>query len=1426
MSSPTFIYPGAFNQNPSGGNRYITSGELQSGAGTGDAVKAGANFWTGSPQVFGPQTAVQISGVASFGSSGGTRITAAGDVQTSGVLLTHAGAYAGQVSAATRYVTSGELSAGGGTGDATRTQANTFTAANVFVGPVTVSGLLLLGSQGGTRTTAAGDVQVSGTLLTYSPAFAGSAAGANRYVTSGELSAGGGSGDATRTSENYFTANNVFASTTTFSGAVFHQAPVYQGPGTTGAGRYVTSGELSAAGGSGTVTSLVAGSNVTLQPSNITTSGSVALSPNVSISSLGVAGDTLVSGGLLLFSPAHQGSVSTATRYVTSGELVLGVTSVNGETGSISIAAGSSGSDFAVDAAGVGLLIIQLPTASPTARGAVSTAAQTFGGAKTFTGTVAVPDLTASGVSLLYGPAYQGAATGAARYVTSGELRPDTDTGVLNTASVFWTGAQHVFSAGTSVTLSGSALFLSPAYQGSVAAAQRYVTSGELRVDAGGTVTTINVGSNLIQQPSPITVTGTIALSPDLAISTMTATGNTLVSGTSLHFSPIYQGTQTGSARYVTSGELRPDTDTGITSLVAGSNVVFQPSPITVTGSIGIAPNLNVSTVTVTGPVLLQSGLLTNAPAYHGSISAANRYVTSGELKGGTVTSIVPGSNLVMQANPLTTSGSIGLANSLNIPGDVQVSGTLRIYGGQINNFNLAAPGTQINAFGDSLATGAGSTQATASGFVGIIGRTLGWNVNNRAAAATQLADTFQIDRIYATTVTSGTNSLILTGFNEVGYFGDNANNLRTYQGALYAGMAWLGMPAAKKTLARSSAVTLGGAWASSYLYPGATMSGIIGQTPGSTASTTVYGRTVYVGATTLSGNAGGGRFSVAVDGITLGNYACSGAQPTFLTGRAYAPFLVRVSNLAEGPHTVDVTVVSSGVLLDWFGEPAGSQSVAGPNVFVGNTILHPDSALDPATSSYNEVIRTVCRELSSDGLNVALVDAASYYDLATDLAADGVHPNNQGHVHIAEAFLTRINVEAQPNTKQNADGAVGFVELGTLPATTGAVRLGAQSPIVWRQPLDAGNGAQILTDTTGNLLVSGTTVHADAVYQGAVAAATRYVTSGELPPTGDYFTKSTANYVAGSPIVFGPDTRMGVSGGLAVSTLQSTLTVSGGDTVFVIASGGLQYFDFSAVATRAPAMRLSRFNSVAVAGQLNHAAAIDYTLNNPTNLSAALGFQSALHVGMFVSSGNYQNYTTNLRAISVDARHNGLGTVTTLDAVPVSVTNTSSGTVGNLRAFTAALRNPTGTISTLCAGLDIGRPVGSAAGESSTWAAVYGINIADQYPVTVGNTSITTPPAAIRIQSQTASSGMSIQQQGSGHNRFQAPTTFGADAIPVAGAAIEIRTTSGVVVLPRLNQTQRDALTPQEGMLSYVVVGASGIQAYIGGAWRKLATE
>ncbi|PWB61321.1 MAG: hypothetical protein C3F14_11945 [Deltaproteobacteria bacterium] len=321
--------------------------------------------------------------------------------------------------------------------------------------------------------------------------------------------------------------------------------------------------------------------------------------------------------------------------------------------------------------------------------------------------------------------------------------------------------------------------------------------------------------------------------------------------------------------------------------------------------------------------------------------------------------------------------------------------------------------GTRATCFGDSITVGVGATD-NQSAYANVIARRNGWTLTNRAQSGMELAD--QVPLMYSESVAADANYFTLAGFNDMRQFGTDNEGISTYRNGLFAAMAWLALPEAAKTRATADNVAYTGLWDPSPAYAAL---GKSSAQQGATAAFSVDGSVIYVGAAARFG--GSGAFSLAVDNVDRGTWSANASRAP-ASGFPYVPFLIRLTGLSPGRHTVVLTVTSAAdnVFFDW-AAGLGPLPEARPFVYVGNTLRmsaagyalgSPDwnRGSDAAVALFNAAIRDVCDTLAADGMNVLCVDASAAYDPDTaDASPDRVHPSDQGMAKIAAAFIAAM---------------------------------------------------------------------------------------------------------------------------------------------------------------------------------------------------------------------------------------------------------------------------------------------------------------------------------------------------------------------------------------------------------------------------------
>ena len=424
--------------------------------------------------------------------------------------------------------------------------------------------------------------------------------------------------------------------------------------------------------------------------------------------------------------------------------------------------------------------------------------------------------------------------------------------------------------------------------------------------------------------------------------------------------------------------------------------------------------------------------------------------------------------------------GSVGI-------GTVNVGSKLTVNGNIQTTTGVVTVGTYVSAFGDSITTGTGASNPATTGYIPVLARNKGLTIINNAVSGDMAAD--QADEIYALSITSGTQSTYMIGTNDQEFYTTD-NLLQDFRDMMCVQLAWLAIPNSRKILGTDAVkITYAGSWSNSPAYG----LGKYSTTNGSTATFTVYGSKIIIGSTAFPSDlAMGGTFTVKVDGVVVGSYTDSFRGPmTTHAGINYGPFAIIIPNLTLATHTVVVTVTSATnannqVYLDWVAGVDNVRQEAGPSVYVANVIqatLYVYGGDEANIAKFCKVIKDSATYLSSLGLNVSMVDVNSVLDPVADLA-DGLHPNDSGHLKIANSFATVMNGVIYPKEKQLASYGTPNIEW-----TPEKLSLLTRNGAYYQEGLSI--------NSAGNTTVSGTLFGKDATFSNKVIV-------GSVTPTID----------------------------------------------------------------------------------------------------------------------------------------------------------------------------------------------------------------------------------------------------------------------------------------------------------------------------------
>lgn len=300
-------------------------------------------------------------------------------------------------------------------------------------------------------------------------------------------------------------------------------------------------------------------------------------------------------------------------------------------------------------------------------------------------------------------------------------------------------------------------------------------------------------------------------------------------------------------------------------------------------------------------------------------------------------------------------------------------------------------------AYGDSITAGA-SASPSSNSWIGLY-TPVNKGVNNTGAgdgAKAILSESFDPEKLF----------MFFYGANDHRTYKSDATKQGFWKKFQRHLVAWVSLED-KKLPRVPGAMTLSGSWTNT---PVDSVGRYTTQL-GAYAEATVSGDSVYIGHIIQNSTATQATADVYIDSNLVGTIDCYGQMNTS-AGATYAPAAARFSGLGAGPHTVRVEVTTSGKNFHLY-YIAGSDNPGGlyPEVRLSNVIRMSPSGYvtygssDAIVDAFNDIVDDLITEFNADGFNVTLIDNHADIDPSTDLAPDGIHPNNAGHAKIHQNF-------------------------------------------------------------------------------------------------------------------------------------------------------------------------------------------------------------------------------------------------------------------------------------------------------------------------------------------------------------------------------------------------------------------------------------
>ena len=272
------------------------------------------------------------------------------------------------------------------------------------------------------------------------------------------------------------------------------------------------------------------------------------------------------------------------------------------------------------------------------------------------------------------------------------------------------------------------------------------------------------------------------------------------------------------------------------------------------------------------------------------------------------------------------------------------------------------------------------------------------------------------------------------------------------------------------------------------------------------------------------------------------------------------------------------------------------------------------------------------------------------------------------------------------------------------------------------------------------------------SIYGGSAAGSTlALISTSNGSPSGDEITLSAG----GSVIATVNSTGLGI-GGAPTNPLTITNTTTATSSAPPMAHLTQTINPGSASTATTFGIYIASNYTSNFSSSNNYNIALETDLNNNGTGTLAIAYGATT---------NAQNSSTGTITFAIgsegSATNNSTGTINNAWGVWGQATNLAVSTMTTAYSFYGTISNLGGGTITSAAALFITTPTGATVGNTSIWTNTYGAYFQDQSPSGAGTNTLTNPPEALHIASQTAAGAYAIHQVGSGLNSFAGATTF-----------------------------------------------------------------